>query len=76
MGNSLSLPDDLLILFIDTISAAQLSTIEMTQEDLSRQLHGEPGHRIQVVTGSGESQRTVRLKIKNLLCQSPLIVTR
>jgi predicted aspartyl protease len=53
-----------------------LSTIEMTQEDLSRQLHGEPGRKIQVVIGSGENQHTVCLEIENLLCQSPLIVTR
>jgi hypothetical protein len=46
-----------------------LSTIEMTQEDLSRQLHGDSGHKVQVVIRSGESQRTVRLEIRNLLCQ-------
>jgi predicted aspartyl protease len=46
-----------------------LSTIEMTQEDLSRQLHGDSGRKVQVVIGSGESQRTVRLEIRNLLCQ-------
>jgi predicted aspartyl protease len=58
------------------LSVNGLSTIEMTQEDLSRQLHGEPGRKIQVVIGSGENQHTVRLEIKRLLCQSPLIVTR
>jgi predicted aspartyl protease len=58
------------------LSVNGLSTIEMTQEDLSRQLHGEPGHKIQLVIGSGENQHTVRLEIRNLLCQSPLIVTR
>jgi predicted aspartyl protease len=58
------------------LSVNGLSTIEMTQEDLSRQLHGEPGRKIQVVIGSGENQHTVHLEIKKLLCQSPLIVTR
>ena len=58
------------------LSVNGLSTLEMTQEDLSRQLHGESGRKIQVVIGSGENQRTVRLEIRNLLCQSPLIVTR
>jgi predicted aspartyl protease len=58
------------------LSVNGLSTIEMTQEDLSRQLHGEPGRKIQVVIGSGENQHTVRLEMKNLLCQSPPIVTR
>jgi len=60
----------------EILSVNGLSTIEMTQEDLSRQLHGESGRKIQVVIGSGENQRTVRLEIRNLLCQSPLIVTR
>jgi predicted aspartyl protease len=58
------------------LSVNGLSTIEMTQEDLSRQLHGEPGRKIQVGIGSGGSQRTVSLAIRNLLCPSPLIVTR
>ena len=58
------------------LSVNGLSTIEMTQEDLSRQLHGESGRKIQVVFGSGENQYTVRLEIRNLLCQSPTIVTR
>jgi predicted aspartyl protease len=58
------------------LSVNGLSTIEMTQEDLSRQLHGESGSKIQVVIGSGENQHTVPLEIRNLLCQSPLIVTR
>jgi predicted aspartyl protease len=58
------------------LSVNGLSTIEMTQQELSRQLHGKPGRKIQVVIGSGENQLTVRLEIKNLLCPSPLIVTR
>jgi predicted metalloprotease with PDZ domain len=60
----------------EILSVNGLSTIEMTQEDLSRQLHGESGRKIQVVIGSGGNQRTVRLESRNLLCQSPLIVTR
>jgi predicted aspartyl protease len=58
------------------LSVNGLSTIEMTQEDLSRQLHGESRRKIQLVIRSGENQRTIRLEIKNLLCQSPPIVTR
>jgi predicted aspartyl protease len=58
------------------LSVNGLSTLEMTQEDLSRQLHGESGRKLQVVIGSGENQHTVRLEIRNLLCQSPLIETR
>ena len=53
-----------------------LSTVEMTQEDLSRQLHGESGRKIQLVIGSDENQHSIRLEIRNLLCQSPLIVTK
>jgi C-terminal processing protease CtpA/Prc len=51
------------------LSANGLSTIEMTQEDLSRQLHGKPGREIQVDISSRGSRRTVRLAIRNLLCQ-------
>jgi predicted aspartyl protease len=51
------------------LSANGLSTIEMTQEDLSSQLHGKPGREIQVDISSHGSQRTVRLAIRNLLCQ-------
>ena len=51
------------------LSANGLSTIEMTQEDLSRQLHGKPGREIQVDISSYGSRRTVRLAIRNLLCQ-------
>jgi C-terminal processing protease CtpA/Prc len=58
------------------LSVNGLSTIEMTQEDLSRQLHGESRRKIQLVIRSGENQRIIRLEIKNLLCQSPPIVTR
>ena len=58
------------------LSINGLSTLEMTQEDLSQQLHGESGRKIQLVIRSGENQRDVRLEIRNLLCQSPLIVTR
>jgi len=46
-----------------------ISTTEMTLEDLSSQLHGEPGREIQVNIGSHESRRTVRLVIRKLLCQ-------
>jgi predicted aspartyl protease len=53
-----------------------LNTIEMSQEDLSRQLHGEPGRKIQVMIRSGGDQRAMNLTIRNLVCQSPLIVTR
>lgn len=45
------------------------STIGMTQEDVSRQLHGEPGRSIKMEIKSGEDQRTIRLMIRNLLCQ-------
>jgi C-terminal processing protease CtpA/Prc len=58
------------------LSVNGLSTIEMTQEDLSQQLHGESGRKIQLVIGSSENQRTVCLEIRTLLCQSPLIATR
>ncbi len=51
------------------LSANGLSTIEMTQEDLSSQLHGNPGREIQLDISSHGSRRTVRLAIKNLLCQ-------
>ncbi|WP_433966504.1 aspartyl protease family protein [Tunturiibacter gelidiferens] len=51
------------------LSANGLSTIEMPQEDLSSQLHGKPGREIQVDISSHGSQRTVRLAIRNLLCQ-------
>ena len=53
----------------EIISANGLSTSEMTQEDLSRQLHGEPGREIQLGISSHENRRTVRLAIRNLLCQ-------
>jgi predicted aspartyl protease len=58
------------------LSVNGLNTIEMSQEDLSRQLHGEPGRKIQVMIRSGRDQRTMNLTIRNLVCQSPLIVTR
>jgi PDZ domain len=45
------------------------STIAMTQEDLSRQLHGEPGRQIQIGLRSRGDQRTVRLTMRNILCQ-------
>jgi predicted aspartyl protease len=51
------------------VSVNGLSTAPMTQEDLSHQLHGEPGRRIQVDISSHGSQRTVGLAIRNLLCQ-------
>jgi len=50
------------------LSANGLSTIEMTQEELSSQLHGKPGREIQVDISSHGSQRPVRLAIRNLLC--------
>jgi predicted aspartyl protease len=53
----------------EIISANGLSTSEMTQEDLSHQLHGEPGREIQVGISSHGNRRTVRLAIRNLLCQ-------
>jgi hypothetical protein len=51
------------------LSANGLSTIKMTQEDLSRQLHGQPGHEIRVDIRSHGTRRTVHLAIRNLLCQ-------
>jgi predicted metalloprotease with PDZ domain len=54
------------------LSVNGISTLGMTQEDLSTQLHGEPGRRIQMEIRSGEDQRLVRLAIRNLLCQSLL----
>lgn len=45
------------------------STTEMTQENLSQQLHGAPGRKIQVVINSGGGQRAVPLTIRKLLCQ-------
>jgi hypothetical protein len=59
------------VLFVDGSS-----TIAMTQEDLSRQLHGEPGRQVQIGLISGGDQRTVRLTIRNLLCQSSVTVAR
>ncbi|HEY6851872.1 MAG TPA: aspartyl protease family protein [Terracidiphilus sp.] len=53
----------------EIISANGLSTSEMTQEDLSRQLHGEPGREVQVGISSHGNQHTVRLTIRNFLCQ-------
>lgn len=53
----------------EIISANGLSTSEMTQEDLSRQLYGEPGREVQVGASSHGNRRTVRLAIRNLLCQ-------
>jgi len=52
------------------------NTTEMTQEDVSRRLHGEPGRKIQLRVRSSGDQQTLSLIIRNLLCQSPLIVTR
>ena len=46
-----------------------LSAAEMSLEDLSNQLHGEPGREIQLDIGSHGSRHTVRLAIRNLLCQ-------
>jgi predicted aspartyl protease len=51
------------------LSANGLSTIEMTQEDLSSQLHGKPGREIQMDISSHGTRRTVHLAIRNLLCQ-------
>jgi len=51
------------------LSVNGLSTIEMTQEDLSLQLHGEPGREIRVDITSQGSRRTAHLRIKKLLCQ-------
>jgi predicted aspartyl protease len=58
------------------LSVNGVSTIGMTQEDLSSQLHGEPGRKIQVGILSGGNQRTASLAMRNIVCQSPLIVTR
>jgi C-terminal processing protease CtpA/Prc len=52
------------------------NTIGMTQEDLSRQLHAESGHKIQVVISSDGHERTVVLTIRNLLCQSSRVIAR
>jgi C-terminal processing protease CtpA/Prc len=51
------------------LSANGVSTAEMTQEDLSSQPHGRPGPEIQLDISSHGSRRTVRLAIRNLLCQ-------
>ena len=51
------------------LSANGLSTIEMTQEDLSSQLHGKPGREVLMDISSHGSRRTVRLATRNLLCQ-------
>lgn len=51
------------------LSVNGLSTTEMSQEDLSHQLHGEPGREIRVDISSNGSRRTVRLAIKKLLCE-------
>jgi predicted aspartyl protease len=53
----------------EIISANGLSTSEMTQEDLSHQLHGEPGREIQLGIDSHGNRRIVRLSIRKLLCQ-------
>lgn len=45
------------------------NTSGMTQDDLSRQLHAESGHKIQVVIRSDGDKRTVVLTIRNLVCQ-------
>jgi predicted aspartyl protease len=58
------------------LSVNGLNTNEMSQEDLSRQLHGEPGRNIQLTIRSGGDLRTLNLRIRNLVCQFPLIVTR
>jgi len=52
-----------------------LSTIEMTQEDLSSQLHGKPGREIQVDISSHGNRRTVRLAIRNLFANNGLKAT-
>jgi predicted aspartyl protease len=52
------------------------NTIGMTQEDLSRHLHAESGHKIQVVISSDGDERTVVLTIRNLLCQSSRVIAR
>jgi predicted aspartyl protease len=52
------------------------NTIGMTQEDLSRQLHAESGHNVQVVISSDGDERTVVLTIRNLLCESPRVTAR
>ena len=46
------------------------STTEMTEEDLSRQLHGTPGREVQLDIRSGVTTRSIRLLIRNLLCHS------
>lgn len=51
------------------LSVNGLSTIEMTPEDLSLQLHGETGREIRVDITSQGSRRTARLRIEKLLCQ-------
>ena len=52
------------------------STIGMTQEDLSRQLHAESGSKIQLVISSDGDERTVVLTIRNLLCKSGRVIAR
>jgi len=51
------------------LSVNGLSTIEMTQEDLSHHLHGEPGREIHLEISSHGSERSVQLGIRNLLCR-------
>jgi C-terminal processing protease CtpA/Prc len=58
------------------LSVNGLDTSEMTQQDLSRQLHGEPGREIQLRIRSEEEDRTVRLTTRNLLCRSALTRAR
>jgi predicted aspartyl protease len=52
------------------------NTIGMNQEDLSRQLHAESGHKVQVVISSDGDERTVVLTIRNLLCESSRVIAR
>ena len=60
----------------EIVSVNGRSTLDMNQDDLSREIHGEPGRKVLVRIGSGGDQRTVSLAMRNLLCQSPPGVTR
>ncbi|MBB6143014.1 putative aspartyl protease [Silvibacterium bohemicum] len=53
----------------EVLSVNGSSTTGMTQDDLSKELHGEPGRRLQMEIRSGWDLRTVDLAIRNLICQ-------
>ena len=58
------------------LSVNGLNTIDMSQEDLSRQLHGKPGREIQLTIRSEGGPRTLNLRTRNLVCEFPLNATR